>query len=86
MFVSDGEKSFLTFPPGLLSVTPLGAPALLDHLQLAQNGIVQVDKSVDFIKSVGMGLDHPLDGITNPKYKLLHFITTKNSFAKIRRH
>ncbi len=23
-----------------------------------------------------MGLDHPLDGITNPKYKLLHFLTT----------
>jgi hypothetical protein len=24
-----------------------------------------------------MGLDHPLDGITNLKYKLLHFVTTK---------
>jgi hypothetical protein len=24
-----------------------------------------------------MGLDHPLDGITNPKNKLLHFLTTK---------
>jgi hypothetical protein len=24
-----------------------------------------------------MVLDHPLDGITNPKYKLLHFLTTK---------
>jgi len=24
-----------------------------------------------------MGLNHPLDGITNPKYELLHFLTTK---------
>ncbi len=24
-----------------------------------------------------MGHDHPLDGITNPKYKLLHFLTTE---------
>ncbi len=32
-----------------------------------------------------MGLDHPLDGITNPKYKLLHFLTT-NFFAKRKRH
>jgi hypothetical protein len=24
-----------------------------------------------------MGLDHPLDGVTNPKYKLVHFLTTK---------
>jgi hypothetical protein len=23
-----------------------------------------------------MGLHHPLDGITNPKFKLLHFLTT----------
>jgi hypothetical protein len=23
-----------------------------------------------------MGLDHPLDGVTNPKYKLLQFLTT----------
>jgi hypothetical protein len=24
-----------------------------------------------------IGLDHPLDGINNPKYKLMHFLTTK---------
>jgi hypothetical protein len=24
-----------------------------------------------------MGLDHPLDGVTNPKYKLLHILLTK---------
>jgi hypothetical protein len=23
-----------------------------------------------------IGLHHPLDGVTNPKYKLLHFLTT----------
>ena len=28
-----------------------------------------------------MGLDHPLNGITNPKYKLLHFLTT-NFFCR----
>jgi hypothetical protein len=26
---------------------------------------------------VPVGLYHPLDGIPNPKYKLLHFLTTK---------
>jgi hypothetical protein len=26
-----------------------------------------------------MGLDHPLDGVTNPKYKLLHFLTNKKN-------
>jgi len=25
---------------------------------------------------LAMGLDHPPDGVTNPKYKLLHFLTT----------
>jgi hypothetical protein len=29
------------------------------------------------ILRIAMGLDHPLDGITNPKYKLLHLIKTK---------
>jgi hypothetical protein len=24
-----------------------------------------------------IGLQHPLDGVTNPKYMLLHFLTTK---------
>ncbi len=33
-----------------------------------------------------MGLYHPLDGITNPKYKLLHFLKTKIYFAKRKRH
>ncbi len=33
-----------------------------------------------------IGLLHPLDGVTNPMYKLLHFFTTKYFFAKRRRH
>ncbi len=31
---------------------------------------------------VSIGPYHPLDGITNPKYKLLHFLTTKNNFCE----
>jgi len=31
------------------------------------------------------GLYHPVAGVTNPKYKLLHFLTT-NFFAKRGRH
>jgi hypothetical protein len=30
-----------------------------------------------FKKFPAMGLYHPLDGVTNPKYKLLHLLTTK---------
>ncbi len=33
-----------------------------------------------------IGLHHPLDGVTNPEYKLLHFIQLTNFFAKRRRH
>ncbi len=32
-----------------------------------------------------IGLYHPLDGVTNPKYKLMHFRATKK-IAKRRRH
>ncbi len=32
-----------------------------------------------------IGLNHPLDGVTNSKYKLLHFLTTKKFLAKRRR-
>jgi hypothetical protein len=32
-----------------------------------------------------IGLYHPLDGVTNPKYKLLHFLTT-TFFTETRRH
>jgi hypothetical protein len=28
-------------------------------------------------QSTSIGLHHPQDGIINPKYKLLHFLTTK---------
>jgi hypothetical protein len=33
-----------------------------------------------------IGLHHPLDGVTNPEYKLLHFIQLTNFFAKRRWH
>jgi hypothetical protein len=33
-------------------------------------------------KNFLIGLYHPLDGVANPKYKLLHFVTTKNTFCK----
>jgi hypothetical protein len=32
-----------------------------------------------------IGLYHPLDTVTNPKYKLLHFLTTKNNFCKVKK-
>jgi len=33
-----------------------------------------------------IGLYHPVDGVANPKYELLCSLTTKNFFAKKRRH
>ncbi len=30
----------------------------------------------------GIGLHHPLDGVTNPEYKLLHFIQLTKFFGK----
>jgi len=35
-----------------------------------------------YISWVLIGLYHPLDGVTNPKYKLLHFYTNKNNFCE----
>jgi hypothetical protein len=29
-----------------------------------------------------IGLHHPLDGVTNPEYKLLHFIQLTNFFLQ----
>ncbi len=34
------------------------------------------------LDSVLIGLHHPLDGVTNPKYKLLHFIQLTFSLQK----
>jgi hypothetical protein len=36
------------------------------------------------LERLPMGLNHPLNGVNNPKYKLLHFLTT-NFFGKRRR-
>jgi hypothetical protein len=43
--------------------------------------IVIYDRNMFVIQGTGafpMGLNHPLDGVTNLKYKLLHLLTTKN--------
>jgi hypothetical protein len=40
----------------------------------------------EYSKSVSMGLHHPLDGVTNPTYKLLPFIQLTKLFAKRRGH
>jgi hypothetical protein len=37
-----------------------------------------------FLKRIG--LHHPLDGVTDSEYKLMHFIQLINFFAKRRRH
>jgi hypothetical protein len=44
------------------------------------------NKSSDPADEVLIRLYHPLDGINNPKYKLLHFLTTNFVFVKRRRH
>jgi hypothetical protein len=40
-------------------------------------------KSIAFWESsyIVIGLHHPLDGVTHPKYKLLHFLMTIISFT-----
>jgi hypothetical protein len=52
--------------------------------------IVVKDDMANGIEVVGgtVGLYHPLNGVTNPKYNLLYFVTTKFVlfFAKRRRH
>jgi hypothetical protein len=35
-----------------------------------------------YITHFSMGLYHPLDGVTNFKYKLLYFLTTNNTIFK----
>jgi hypothetical protein len=35
------------------------------------------------ILKLKIGLNHPLDGITKPKHKLLHFLTTKKLCKEI---
>jgi hypothetical protein len=48
--------------------------------ELIKKGVI---KNVKF--SMALWLYHPLDAITNPKYKVLYFLTMK-LFAKRRRH
>jgi len=43
-------------------------------------GKVRVGQTLEFFESIG--LHHPLEGVINPKYKLLRFIQLINFFAK----
>jgi hypothetical protein len=43
--------------------------------------LAKIADSVGVITCNAIGLYRPLDGITNPKYKLLHFLTT-NCFCR----
>jgi hypothetical protein len=52
------------------------APMLLSANTASQVWVRSVMKTI--------GLHHPLDGVTNPEYKLLHFIQLKFFFAKRR--
>ncbi len=36
----------------------------------------------DIVTEATIGLQHPLDGVTNLKYKLLHFMQPNNFFCK----
>jgi hypothetical protein len=38
---------------------------------------VTAGRSRKLQKAKVLGLDHPLDGVTNPKYKLLHLLKTE---------
>jgi hypothetical protein len=51
-----------------------------------RNNMPNVTLGFLMLQITPMGLDQPLDGVTNPKYKLLQLLTTKKSFAKRRRH
>jgi hypothetical protein len=37
---------------------------------------------LSFLREGSIGLHHPLDGVTNPEYKLLHFIQLTKCFCK----
>jgi hypothetical protein len=49
---------------------------------LPKNAIMAAAKIFSVKAGTSVGLYHPLDGVINPKYKLLHFLTTKNKFCR----
>jgi hypothetical protein len=57
-------------------------------LLIYRGGSVNIDKHIGLQKTGGstIELHHPLDGVTNPEYKLLHFIQLTKFFVKRRRH
>jgi hypothetical protein len=46
---------------------------------------ITLESSIALLEA-SIGLHHPLDGVTNPEYKLLRFIQLNKFFAKRRRH
>ena len=48
--------------------------------------LIMILSEEKFITENAIGLHHPLDGVTNPKYKLLHFIELTIVFAERRGH
>ncbi len=49
------------------------------HMSFWTN-VIFVHKATGHIKHISMGLYHPLDGVSNLKYKLLYFLTTNKKF------
>jgi len=41
-----------------------------------------VGKHSAYFDTATIGLNHPLDGVTNPEYKLLNFLQLTNFFAR----
>ncbi len=62
-------------------------PVIIRHLwQLKMVVFLHWYSIKHFKQPILIGLQHPLDGVTNPKYKLFHFIQLTKFFAKRRRH
>ncbi len=44
---------------------------------------LKLNFSADFaVRGFPIGLYHPLDGVTNPRYKLLYFVKTKKNMQR----
>jgi hypothetical protein len=87
-------KSFITVGPGHRLFRVGGSHPLDPHaLSKASIGkqcvseikILHQNKAAYWNVSL-TGLYHPLDGVTNHKYKLSHFLAAEYSFAMSRRH
>ncbi len=66
--------------PGTLPVLRPDSPSL--RLSPLRRKIVPVSSRFEFLTFTEIGLYHPLDGITNLKYKLLCFLTRNKKISK----